>query len=665
MRNTIAVCIARMDENFQTDALKSICKRASECGFSVQVYNVFEELAERDLYDKGEESIFELINYGRLCGIILFYEKIKDLELNKRLIENGKANGLPVVCVDRNMQGCYSITFDYANSFERIVRHLIEKHQCKTFFMMAGFRNNTFSDERIEVVRRVLDEYGLRLTADDIGYGDFWEEPCRRVMHEFLESKRPLPDAFIAANDTMAITICTELENAGYHVPQDTIVTGFDGIEMERYVVPRLTTAQQNIEQSGESAVDIIDRIRRGEPGVEKHHMIPFAIRYAQSCGCQPIVYNSVSKQISGLYNNLTEYRQFSKFMYEMIIDMTSKKTIGNMIEYLEKYIPYLSGYHHIYVCVYKSILADDEEMIQRIELQNMDCADAQNKDMVVLCEWHEKEGFSVPLTCYEYKEQLPDYENIVSKMGHVIFIPLHMQDTVFGYMAFDMDPEGNKYYQINNLSMNLGHCMDSVRQSLKTRKINEKLRQANDKLEELYIRDSLTGIYNRRGFYQELSHKLEEYAYGWLMMVSIDLDGLKQINDGYGHSEGDYAIKTVGKAVLSSIEGCGICARFGGDEFAAALFFHEYEASVEQKFKTRLDAYLEQINEKGQKPYRISASCGTKVGTIDHNLDLDALLKEADNRMYISKDEHHSRFRQNSRNQKDDRNLPEKNGHT
>jgi len=654
-----------MDENFQTDALKSICKRASECGFSVQVYNVFEELAERDLYDKGEESIFELINYGRLCGIILFYEKIKDLELNKRLIENGKANGLPVVCVDRNIQGCYSITFDYANSFEKIVRHLIEKHQCKTFFMMAGFRNNTFSDERIEVVRRVLDEYGLRLTADDIGYGDFWEEPCRKVMHEFLESKRPLPDAFIAANDTMAITICTELENAGYYVPQDTIVTGFDGIEMEQYVVPRLTTAQQNIEQSGESAVDIIDRIRRGELGVEKHHMIPFAIRYAQSCGCQPIVYNSVSKQISDLYNNLTEYRQFSKFMYEMIIDMTSKKTIGNMIEYLEKYIPYLPGYHHIYVCVYKSILADDEEMIQRIELQNMDCADAQNKDMVVLCEWHEKEGFSVPLTCYEYKEQLPDYENVVSKMGHVIFIPLHMQDTVFGYMAFDMDPEGKKYYQINNLSMNLGHCMDSVRQSLKTRKINEKLRQANDKLEELYIRDSLTGIYNRRGFYQELSHKLEEYAYGWLMMVSIDLDGLKQINDGYGHSEGDYAIKTVGKAVLSSIEGCGICARFGGDEFAAALFFHEYEASVEQKFKTRLDAYLEQINEKGQKPYRISASCGTKVGTIDHNLDLDALLKEADNRMYISKDEHHSRFRQNSRKQKDDRNLPEKNGHT
>ena len=55
MKNTIAVCIARMDENFQTDALKSICKRADECGLSIQVYNVFEELAERDLYDKEKK----------------------------------------------------------------------------------------------------------------------------------------------------------------------------------------------------------------------------------------------------------------------------------------------------------------------------------------------------------------------------------------------------------------------------------------------------------------------------------------------------------------------------------------------------------------------------------------------------------------------------------
>lgn len=654
MKNTIAVCIARLDENFQTNSLKSICKRANECGLSIQVYNVFEELAERDLYDKGEESIFELINYDRLCGIILFYEKIKDNDLNRRLIEAGKEHGLPVVCVDRYMEECYSITFDYANSFEKIVRHLIEVHHCKTFFMMAGFRNNSFSDERIEAVRRVLGEYGMRLTADDIGYGDFWTDPCRKVMKEFLNSGRPLPDAFIAANDTMAITICNELESAGYHVPQDTIVTGFDGIEMERYVVPRLTTAQQNIELSGETAVDIIERIRNGEMNVPKHHIIPFAIRYAQSCGCQPIVYNSVSQQINDLYNNLTDFRQFSKFMYEMIIDMTSKKTIGNMIRYLEKYIPYLTGYHHIYVCVHKLLLADDEEMMNRLD-QNHRIAntpDMAQKDMVVLCEWHEDRGFSVPLTRFGYEEQLPDYENVIKDMQHVIFVPLHMQDTVFGYMAFDMEPESNDYYKINNIAMNLGHCMDSVRQQLKTRKMNDKLRQANDKLEDLYIRDPLTGIYNRRGFYQELNRRLKKYAYGWLLMVSVDLDGLKPINDGYGHSEGDFAIKTVGKAIASCSEECGVCARFGGDEFAAALFFHEYEESVEQTFKQKLEEYLEKANEKEKKPYRIAASCGTKLGMIDHDLDLDALLKDADNKMYISKDQHHSRLREKSRNQ-------------
>ncbi len=642
MKNTIAVCIARIDENFQTDALKALCKKADENGFSIQVYNSFEELIDHDRYDQGEESVYELINYDRLCGIILFAEKIKDNDLNQRIIDSGKEHGIPVVSIDRHIDECYCITFDYVNSFEQIVRHLLEVHHCKNFYVMGGFRNNSFSDERIDVVRRVIGEYGLRLTADDIGYGDFWEEPCRAVMKEFFESGRPLPDAFIAANDTMAITICDELTKAGYRVPEDTIVTGFDGIEMERYVVPRLTTAQQNIDSAAEAAVEVIDQIRKGIPDVQRKYVIPFSIRYSQSCGCKPVEYRRITTQINKVYNDLTACRQFNKFMYEMVIDMTSEKTIGGMVKYLERYFTYLTGYRHIYVCVRQSMLDGDEKLMQEIEHVNRNVADKKDMDMVVLCEYHEDSGFQVPLTGFSQKEQLPNYEIAIQRMKHIVFIPLHMQETVFGYMALDLSPENNVYYQLNHMVMNLSHCLESVRQKLRNRKINEKLRLVNDKLEELYIRDPLTGIYNRRGFYQEIHRKIKKYKYGWIMMASVDLDGLKQINDKYGHSEGDFAIKSVGKAIACCCGENGIYARFGGDEFSAALFFNEYEESAEQNWKQKLIRQLTIINEQSGKPYQIGASCGTDIAVIDNELDLDALLRTADDKMYSNKEEHH-----------------------
>ena len=87
MRDTVAVCMVRANEEFQRDSLCAIYEQTEKYGLKVQVYNAFEELNSHDLNDLGEESIFERIDYDRLCGMILFCEKIKDNELNMRLID--------------------------------------------------------------------------------------------------------------------------------------------------------------------------------------------------------------------------------------------------------------------------------------------------------------------------------------------------------------------------------------------------------------------------------------------------------------------------------------------------------------------------------------------------------------------------------------------------
>ncbi len=641
MRDAIAVCVARADEEFQRDSLRAIYHQAGEYGLFVQVFNTFEELKLNDLNDKGEESIFERIDYDRLCGMIIFCEKIKDNELNVSLIEKGKKNGIPVVVIDRKVDGCYSIVFDYTNTFEKIVRHLADVHQCRSFFIMGGFRNNDFSDARINVVRKVAAEYGIELKDDDIGYGNFWEGPCREVMKEFLDSGRALPDAFISVNDTMAITICDCLHKAGYCVPGDTIVTGFDGIEEERYSMPRLTTAQQDLQEGGKRAVELIYSVMQKQENVECCTTIPFAVRFSESCGCRKISESRASEQIHKMYNILTSYRQFTKYMYEMIDEMTGTKSLQGVLATLPKYLSYLNTYSHIYLCVEGSYLEAYDEIGAQIMDVNRRLNERREIEMVVLGEWHADQGFSCPILSYKRREPFPA-EKMSKDTENLMFVPLHVQETVFGYLAVNFDPETNDYTQLRNFSTNLSHILDSVRSRQLMQNFNSKLRQANDKLEELYIRDPLTGIYNRRGFYQDMIGRLKEHHYGWLMVVSIDLNGLKTINDTYGHGEGDFALKTVGRALQRVVQERGISARFGGDEFSAALFYDEYEQYADADFRKQLEEQLDQVNRTAGKAYEVSCSCGMQMTPTNGDVNIDEILKEADHKMYQDKKHHY-----------------------
>ncbi len=268
---------------------------------------------------------------------------------------------------------------------------------------------------------------------------------------------------------------------------------------------------------------------------------------------------------------------------------------------------------------------------------QNPGLNDRREIEMVILGEWHADKGFSVPLYCYKRREPFPS-EKINEDTENLFFVPLHVQETVFGYLAVNFDPEENDYLQLRNFATNLSHILDSVRSRQQMENFNCELKLANDKLEELYIRDPLTGIYNRRGFYQDIDKHLSDHDCGWLMVISIDLNGLKNINDNYGHGEGDFAIKTVGRTLYRIILERGICARFGGDEFAVAIFYDEYDQYADAEFRKQLTEQLEQVNKTAGKEYRITCSVGTQMTQTDRGVNIDEVLKEADDKMYQDK---------------------------
>ena len=144
-----------------------------------------------------------------------------------------------------------------------------------------------------------------------------------------------------------------------------------------------------------------------------------------------------------------------------------------------------------------------------------------------------------------------------------------------------------------------------------------------------------MTGLLNRRGMYEQLDRLIAETGDDKELFVCvIDMDGLKYINDTFGHSEGDYGIKRVGEAALSVTESDDVCARAGGDEF--------YIAGVRSKGSFDAQEYtagfcekLKELIKDDDKPFPVLASIGCAVSRDNEELDFETLLSEADENMY------------------------------
>jgi len=166
----------------------------------------------------------------------------------------------------------------------------------------------------------------------------------------------------------------------------------------------------------------------------------------------------------------------------------------------------------------------------------------------------------------------------------------------------------------------------------------NEELQKAKVALERLASVDELTGLHNRRGFLAlaEQSLRLARRSEKPFVLVFVDLDGLKWINDTLGHSEGNRAITDAALVLTDSFRYCDVLCRLGGDEFAILMIDAGEETA--RIVKERLTSKVEKVNAKGNRAYKLSLSVGMLVCGSDEILPLESLLKKADTLMYEEK---------------------------
>jgi two-component system cell cycle response regulator len=165
-------------------------------------------------------------------------------------------------------------------------------------------------------------------------------------------------------------------------------------------------------------------------------------------------------------------------------------------------------------------------------------------------------------------------------------------------------------------------------------------MRDLAQKTREQSYLDALTGLYNRRGFLTLGEQQLAAAARTGVhyVIVFMDLDGLKTINDELGHAVGDEAIREAATVLRQTLRDADLVARLGGDEFVALAADSLETSRGGGRIIERISERLRTFNDGGHRPYKLQMSAGAVSFDPARPRALEALMVDADTAMYAQK---------------------------
>lgn len=210
-----------------------------------------------------------------------------------------------------------------------------------------------------------------------------------------------------------------------------------------------------------------------------------------------------------------------------------------------------------------------------------------------------------------------------------------------YGILLAEIDPEDVAFLYVTSLQ--IGTILRFQEESALERRIKGQLemsyniiREKNEVLNFISEYDELTRLYNRRGFMEQAMSQIKNREGEKAYLIFGDLDHLKEINDSFGHSEGDFSITNGGFYLRDNLSENALVGRIGGDEFIAMDFLQPDGFS--ETFPKKIKEAARVFNEKSGKPYYVEISVGTIEFICSQKVDLAEMIKRADEVLYQAK---------------------------
>lgn len=607
----IALCLTRLNKEALSSNAAELNKALVAKDYRLFIYNACTDFYRNSRFENAEKKVYSLIDYDIVDAVIIFSEFFGDHSIVDMLRTEAESHGVPVFILGNRSEECTSFIFDYEAGFEQAVRHIIEYHGITDTAMIAGAKGEEHSEQRIEVYKKVLAENGLPFRDDMLSYGDYWWRPAQEAVEKMIAEDR-VPKAIICANDMMAITVCDVLQKNGYRVPEDVAVVGFDGTEEAKQCVPPITTCKCSYSHTAEMIADALEKMFAGE-SVPHDNYVDFVLDIYSSCGCKPDrpSYNS-GNTLKAVLDRFGKYQDDNALLCEMAQDIVTGDNADSIVNYLK-------GYNFYNICIMVNQSFWNEAVSPLEEKWN-----GFDEEMCILYKSDDDRKYPMK---FMRRDIMPDVDYVLTLKNPVVFSVLSSYGVPMGYLCAHFRACSDDYCMIPQYVYALNNALGGYRNAIH-------LKYTAKSIEKISEKDYLTGIYNRNGFYKQLSWLMQKNEGRKITVASIDLDGLKNINDKFGHDEGDFAISSVADAIRSIPIEEKICGRFGGDEFV--LIAVSDDNACENIIRQHVEERLACLNKERIKPYPITASMG--MCTSCGGLDFDTMLKQSDERMYAEK---------------------------
>ena len=627
-KRLLALCTSRIYDPQIHGFIKNLNETLKKENCALLVFTINSDIYWDESLRPAETFIYDLMPYDDLDCVMIMDEKIKSHTISSDIIRRSKENNVPVVIIDGKYEGTTCINFDYAQGFEAMVRHIIEDHHAKDPHMMAGLPHNYFSDQRIEIFKKVLAENNIPFDDSRISYGDFWADPTIEATLKLL-MRDHIPDAVICANDIMALNVRDVLKSAGYSIPKDVIVSGFDGFDEIFFSTPKISSVSCDTIHLSEAAAEAVKKIINGEP-VSDEYIVPYLMPN-ESCGCPDKTWHDQTI-LSRFNDSFYRHQDDVRILYNISSSMETSLTIWDMAASIHNHKT-----KNIINVVDWNIFNTETNYFITPRTGKMNLHILNDADFA---EEHRFTREPLPRKLFNDKT-VNDKESVFS--GNFRDRMIELLDTGFPLIFIALDyinkPMGFtcfffKDYMITNYSK-AASITTAINMGIGGFVNMQYQRYLLNKMDVMYTHDPLTGLYNRIGFNVMFDKALNENKGKPATVIMSDLDGLKYINDNFGHAEGDRAIAEVASALVEACPDYALSARFGGDEIFSVIIGDCDSAAIIKK----IDDILVEFNKNADLPYEVMTSSGAFNTVLDDSFNIIDAIKVADKEMYQVKD--------------------------
>lgn len=168
-----------------------------------------------------------------------------------------------------------SVRIDNVGASERVVDYLISLGH-RRIGVVSGLEDNPHSIERLQGYRNAIDKAGITFDPNLVYGGDFNFWSGLNASEYFYRMKEEMPTALFCMNDDMAISAMKGLLNHGLKIPEDISITGFDDLQVSRYLNPALTTVSQPAQKIGEKSAELLLQLLEGKNPNQTEYILPY-----------------------------------------------------------------------------------------------------------------------------------------------------------------------------------------------------------------------------------------------------------------------------------------------------------------------------------------------------------------------------------------------------